>query len=248
MKRSTHAALAKYAALAAAPIAAGEIQYFDTPFNFSFGGSPQTLLDSENVNVTATVSQAFGGTVLDSGGWQNGGNGSHWSAIAYNIRLNGERQSYGFLDDLRFMGVGMADRLAAGAAIGDNGASNFAANTIGQRSMIRIDSFSSWTSNGTIYTGAFQTTVSGGIVGGDARFLVGFSFVEQGTGNLMNFGWMDIELIADELGNEEFIIHRWAYEDSYFQGINAGEIPAPGALGLIGLAAGAAGIRRKRSA
>ena len=44
---------------------------------------------------------------------------------------------------------------------------------------------------------------------------------------------------------DSLLIRGYAYEDSD-AAINAGQIAVPGALGLIGLAAGVSGMRRKR--
>jgi len=49
------------------------------------------------------------------------------------------------------------------------------------------------------------------------------------------------------VGAGELTINGWAYDDAG-GAITAGQIPAPGAVGLLGLAAGAAGMRRKRTA
>ena len=55
--------------------------------------------------------------------------------------------------------------------------------------------------------------------------------------------WAEITLQSDGI----LTVERWAYDDAGGS-IAAGAIPAPGALGLLALAGGAAGIRRKRQA
>ena len=58
------------------------------------------------------------------------------------------------------------------------------------------------------------------------------------------YGWIDITW-----SNDGFLtIHGYAWNDTANAAIHVGDVPAPGALGLLGLAAGAAGIRRKRTA
>ena len=57
-----------------------------------------------------------------------------------------------------------------------------------------------------------------------------------------NYGWVEINW--DGMGALEVV--RWAYEDDG-SAIAAGAVPAPGAVGLLALAAGAAGVRRKRA-
>lgn len=72
---------------------------------------------------------------------------------------------------------------------------------------------------------------------------IGFSF-ETAAGST-RFGWAEVE----EVKSKSFKVVRWAYEDSG-AGIEAGQtlgVPAPGVAGLFALAAGAAGVRRKRS-
>lgn len=71
------------------------------------------------------------------------------------------------------------------------------------------------------------------------RGYVGFQF--ETAGGDARYGWAEFEVTS-----KDFIMHRWAYEDSGAS-INAGQVPAPGAIGLFALAAGAAGVRRKRS-
>ncbi len=56
------------------------------------------------------------------------------------------------------------------------------------------------------------------------------------------YGW-----VAVSVGVGELTVDGWAYDDTGTS-IAAGQIPAPGAIGLLGLAAGAAGKRRKRTA
>lgn len=83
---------------------------------------------------------------------------------------------------------------------------------------------------------------------GDDR---GFLGIEIGTGGDVNYGWIDVTWTGSQA-----IIHGYAWESDTNTAINAGQttsgaaaVPgAPTAVGLIGLAAGAAGIRRRRSA
>ena len=63
----------------------------------------------------------------------------------------------------------------------------------------------------------------------------------QNSSNNYRYGWIDVQRDS----NDTLTINGWAYEDSG-EMINAGEIPAPGAIGLLALAGGASGIRRKR--
>ena len=84
-----------------------------------------------------------------------------------------------------------------------------------------------------------QNGVRGNFDIGDSGY-IGFS----GTldGGQVVYGW-----VAVSVGAGELTVNGWAYDDAG-DSIAAGQIPAPGALGLLGLAAGAAGMRRKRTA
>ena len=89
---------------------------------------------------------------------------------------------------------------------------------------------------------AFTTNSAvGGWAGGDRGFI---GFVMQ-LGGADRFGWFDVEYLP---GTKELIIHGWAYNDDPDGPIDAGETPTPGVTGLLALAMGAAGIRRKRAA
>ena len=79
-----------------------------------------------------------------------------------------------------------------------------------------------------------------------------FLGVEIANGSDVNYGWIDVSWS----GLTGAVIHGYAYETDVNTAIIAGAtessgpvVPgAPTAVGLVGLAAGAAGIRRKRSA
>ncbi len=73
---------------------------------------------------------------------------------------------------------------------------------------------------------------------------LGFAFQNPAFGDeSVNYGWISVSWDGSFLAIDGF-----AYETDADTGIAAGAIPAPGAFGLFGLAAGAAGIRRKRQA
>jgi len=69
--------------------------------------------------------------------------------------------------------------------------------------------------------------------------------VEDADGTEFRYGWIALDW---DVTTFELTIEAFAYETEAGVGIAAGAIPAPGAMGLFGLAAGAAGIRRKRQA
>ena len=70
---------------------------------------------------------------------------------------------------------------------------------------------------------------------------IGFTF-DTDLGDTV-YAWAEVNLQPDGI----LTVERWAYDDEGGS-ITAGAIPAPGALGLLALAGGAAGIRRKRQA
>ena len=101
----------------------------------------------------------------------------------------------------------------------------------------------------------FSTSYSyGDWAGEEVQGFVGFR-VENGDD--FNYGWLDITFKAGSTPTaSELIVGGYAYETDVNTAIVAGAtessgpvVPgAPTAVGLMGLAAGAAGIRRKRSA
>ncbi len=73
---------------------------------------------------------------------------------------------------------------------------------------------------------------------------IGFAFEGSGFNGIgVNYGWISLSWDGTYL-----TVDGYAYETDTDTGITAGAIPAPGAIGLLSLAAGAAGIRRKRQA
>lgn len=81
----------------------------------------------------------------------------------------------------------------------------------------------------------------------DARGYIGFKMFKDGS---FHFGWFDVETrnwaTAARNGAPELIIHGWGFDDAPRAAINAGDVPAPAAGGLLALAMGAAGLRRAR--
>jgi MYXO-CTERM domain-containing protein len=75
------------------------------------------------------------------------------------------------------------------------------------------------------------------------RGFLGLRFTSNGTDFL--HAWVDVE---SDVFSRELIIHGWGLEKTPNVGIEAGEVPSPGAAGLALLAMGAAGVRRQRRA
>ena len=76
--------------------------------------------------------------------------------------------------------------------------------------------------------------------------LVGFRFFREGdAAGTLHYGWMRIQLGSSAAAQPRAIV-EYAYEDQIGIAINAGQVPAPGALALLGLA-GVVGTRRRRN-
>jgi hypothetical protein len=86
----------------------------------------------------------------------------------------------------------------------------------------------------------YNFTTQSGTFALDTIAYVGFGF---GSGTQFNYGWMKLAVFAE--GGQNFInIYGWAYNDEVNQSITVGEIPAPGALGLLAIV-GLQGRRRR---
>lgn len=97
----------------------------------------------------------------------------------------------------------------------------------------------SWGS-GAIESGANSATVFNF---NSTQNLVGFRFVNEATGST-HYGWMRLQLWSSG-GVQPRAIVEYAYESVAGASINAGVIPAPGAIAMLGLA-GLVGLRRRR--
>jgi hypothetical protein len=91
--------------------------------------------------------------------------------------------------------------------------------------------------------GTIETTGSTGMNLNSSENLVGFRFVNEATG-ATHYGWARLQFSATSFFQPRAIV-EYAYESTAGQGIQAGIIPAPGALALVG-AAGLIARRRRR--
>ncbi|MCP4836324.1 MAG: PEP-CTERM sorting domain-containing protein [Phycisphaera sp.] len=95
--------------------------------------------------------------------------------------------------------------------------------------------------------GSVSTSEGEWALGGAASVsgYMGFAFFDDGLGEELqpNYGWISLTWDGTYL-----TIDGYAIETDDGVRIEAGAVPAPGAIGLLGLAAGAAGLRRKRQA
>ena len=82
----------------------------------------------------------------------------------------------------------------------------------------------------------------------DGQTYIGFGVPAEGLGMESTiFGWVDLTIGEDENGKLTLTINRWAYEsDPMASAQIPGGNPVPGVGGLLGLAMGAAGVRRRR--
>ena len=92
-------------------------------------------------------------------------------------------------------------------------------------------------------SGSVETTGATAFNLNSTQNLVGFRFVNEATG-ATHYGWMRLQLWSGP-GVQPRAIVEYAYESVAGSSINAGVIPAPGAIALLGLS-GLAGIGRRR--
>jgi uncharacterized protein (TIGR03382 family) len=92
-------------------------------------------------------------------------------------------------------------------------------------------------------TGGVETTGATAFNPNSTQNLVGFRFLNEATGGT-HYGWMRIQLWSGP-GIQPRAIVEYAYESVAGASINAGVIPAPGAIALLGMA-GLVGVGRRR--
>ncbi len=134
-------------------------------------------------------------------------------------------------------GLPKATRFVDGEGIGA-GPEKWVSSALGAASFqVKTKKGSSFSVNAGEWNNADAEPVSG---------YMGFAFLGSSVGEDSSppiYGWISLAWDGATL-----TIDGYAYEDEAGVGIAAGAIPAPGAIGLLGLAAGAAGMRRKRQA
>ena len=99
------------------------------------------------------------------------------------------------------------------------------------------------TTGGKSSKGGGKTKSFGSWALGDQDSVSGYMGFALNNEDGPNFGWVSMTWDGSFL-----TIDGYAIETETGTAIEAGAIPAPGAIGLLGLAAGAAGMRRKRQA
>jgi hypothetical protein len=70
--------------------------------------------------------------------------------------------------------------------------------------------------------------------------------LDMRDGSGTRHGWIEMSWSFEGDGYGTLMVHGWAFSDVDGEYLEAGAIPAPGVLPLLGLAMGAAGIRRAR--
>ena len=125
----------------------------------------------------------------------------------------------------------MARNFAPGQSVGSK--SKFQENLPGGFSKSKVDGSSSF-------------SAAKGVMDGQAY--IGFVVPADGFGaELSTFGWVDLTIGENEAGKLTLTINRWAYESVAGTAASIpGGTPVPGAGGLLALALGAAGVRRRR--
>ena len=179
--------------------------------------------------------------------------GATFAFSAYNLSYSG------------VLGLHYLDGIAQGGAIALNGFTSYFGAYPGAQGFAADEEIGaganfggslSWANLAVSYTYAKNDLITGSAAGdwfagygGQSRLFLG---VEIENGSDVNYGWIDISWSMTDGAT----IHGYAYESDVNTAIVAGAtesnapvVPgAPTAVGLVGLAAGAAGIRRKRSA
>lgn len=172
---------------------------------------------------------------------------------AYNLSYSG------------FLGLFYLDGIVQGGGIALNGGTSYFGNYPQAQGFAADEEIGaganfggslSWANLANSYTYAKSDLITGSAAGdwfagygGQSRLFLG---VEIENGSDVNYGWIDVSWSPVDGA----VIHGYAYETNVNTAIIAGAtessgpvVPgAPTAVGLVGLAAGAAGIRRKRSA
>lgn len=92
-------------------------------------------------------------------------------------------------------------------------------------------------------SGSVETTGATAMNLNSSENLLGFRFVNEATGGT-HYGWMRIQFTGTSFSQPRAIV-EYAYESTAGASIQAGVIPAPGALALVG-AAGLLARRRRR--
>lgn len=92
-------------------------------------------------------------------------------------------------------------------------------------------------------SGSVETTGATAMNLNSSENLLGFRFVNEATG-ATHYGWMRIQFTGTSFSQPRAIV-EYAYESTAGASIQAGVIPAPGALALVG-AAGLLARRRRR--
>ena len=180
--------------------------------------------------------------------------GATISFSAYNLSYSG------------FLGLFYLDVIAQGGGFALNGGTSYFGNYPGAQGFAADEEIGaganfggslSWANLAVSYTYAKSDLITGSAAGdwfagygGQSRLFLGVE-IDAGAGDV-NYGWIDVSWS----GLTGATIHGYAYETNVNTAIVAGAtegsgpvVPgAPTAVGLVGLAAGAAGIRRKRSA
>jgi hypothetical protein len=158
------------------------------------------------------------------------GNGVQWQANSGPVTAAGVNAIIGYTGPF----LNYATKLAAGASI--SGAATFK-NT----AQVCLGSF--YRSSGVVTAyGQFATgTVPANSI---VRGFIGFKF---DIGGSTRFGWLDVEVRgSSSAANSGGIFFFGAAYENSGQAIQAGVVPAPGALAALAIGAAAVGLRRKR--
>ncbi len=241
--------LSTYLAMAAVPTAAAGFAHADSFYSYSYGDSPLSInLDgpfnsgsSNTFGGVETFSMNLGGEILEMNMvFKRGSNSSNSNdfkeVAAFSTKNSGLNANFNNKGS-----KGTGNRYASGDVINDPNSSS----STGAIAYKRIDDTptSKKGEDGEAQTKLLKGKFGNENPGEDLGFL-GFSVVEDG--DVIGTGWLSIGL---NLSDGIFNLYGWGVgmgDSTVLAGQTAGESVVPGPAGIFALAAGAAGIRRKR--
>jgi hypothetical protein len=235
--------------MAAVPTAAAGFAHADSFYSYSYGDSPLSInLDnpfssgSDNARGgVETFSMNLGGEILEMDMvFKRGSNSSNSDSFKEAAGFTNTTKSGLNATFNNYKSKGAGNRYASGDVVKETNSSQSV--TLAYKRLDTAPSSSKGKKGGEPETQILKGKF-GNAEGEDLGFL-GFSVVEDG--DVLGTGWLSIGLNLDD---GIFNLYGWGVgmgDKTVLAGQTAGESVVPGPAGIFALAAGAAGIRRKR--